>query len=231
MKKEYYKDRDQLFVAVDDIIFGFDDGELCVLLVKRNFEPEVGKWSLIGGFVRVNESLDAAADRVLRSLTGLTDIQTKQIYAFGDVYRDTADRTISVVYYSLVKLKEIDKIHIEENAASWHSITSLPELIFDHQQMINMALRDLQVQCRMSPVGIDLLPDRFTLPELQKLYEAIYQKNIDKRNFRKRILATGLFVRLEEKDKESSKRGAFYYQFDWESYYKDAANKYLLGSI
>jgi ADP-ribose pyrophosphatase YjhB (NUDIX family) len=231
MKHEYYKDRDKLYVAVDNIIFGLDNGKLCVLLVKRNFEPEAGKWSLVGGFVRLDEAIDAAAERVLEALTGLNNIKTKQIYTFGDINRDSAERTISVAYYSLVNIEEINEKHIEENSASWHPINSLPELIFDHKSMIEMALFDLQKQCSLSPIAIDLLPERFTLPELQNLYEVISQKEIDKRNFRKKILSTGLFIKLNEKDKEGSKRGAYYYKFDREEYSKDPINKYLLGSF
>jgi 8-oxo-dGTP diphosphatase len=223
----FYKEYDHHLVALDCIIFGFDEGELKLLLLKRRFEPAFGEWSLMGGFLGKSESLDEAAYRILNQLTGLTNIYMKQLYAFGDVARDPGARTISVVYYALIKIDENDRMLAETHGAEWVSINKLPALIFDHSHMVNKALEALRRRTSREPIGFELLPVKFTLPQLQSLYESICGQQLDKRNFRKQILETGLLLKLNEKDKDSSKKGAFYYKFEHKKYQKFAEQGFL----
>jgi 8-oxo-dGTP diphosphatase len=212
-----YKQHAKHYLAVDCIIFGFDQDELKLLLIKRNFEPHKGKWSLMGGFVEQNESMDAAALRVLESLTGLKDIYLEQLYTYGDINRDAEVRVISTAYFALIKTADFDETALN-HPAKWFSLAEMPELIFDHNVMVDKALRRLNRKSKSQPIGFELLPDKFTIPQLQALYEAIWMQELDKRNFRKKILATGVLKKLDEKEKESSKKGAFFYQFDTENY-------------
>ena len=222
----FYSNFPKLLVAVDAIIFGFNENEhdLKLLLLKRNFQPEKGNWSLMGGFVAPDESLDSSAHRIVSQLTGLNNVYMEQLYAFGDLNRDAGGRIISVAYFSLLKINEHDSALVKKHGASWISITELPELIFDHKEMVAKALRKLRIRARTQPIGFELLPIKFTIPQLQRLYEAIYQIPFDKRNFRRKLLAMGLLEKLEEKEKETSKKGAFYYQFN-QSKYKQLIEK------
>ena len=216
--RNYYSNYDRHYVAVDCIIFGFEDGELKLLLLKRKFEPAKGDWSLMGGFLEKTESLDDGARRILHQLTGLHDIYMEQLYTYGEVNRDSGERTISVAYYALIKVVENDRKLAEAHGAQWVSINKVPNLIFDHNAMVKKALTTLKSKIVRKPIGFELLPEKFTLPQLQTLYEAINQEQLDKRNFRKRILEIGLLDNLDEKEKESSKKGAFYYKFNKEKY-------------
>ena len=207
-------------VAVDCIIFGFIDSELKLLIIKRNFNPCKGLWSLMGGFVDPNESMDEAAYRILNDLTGLKDLNMIQLYTHGDIKRDPGARVISTSYYTLIKMQDIDPDHEMISNARWCPINELPELIFDHDKMVEMALESLRDEAHRKPIGFELLPPKFTIPQLQSLYEAIYQQNFDKRNFRKSILKMNLLDQLDEKDKENSKKGAFLYSFN-EGKYKE----------
>ncbi|MGQ9620886.1 MAG: NUDIX hydrolase [Bacteroidales bacterium] len=208
------------FVAVDCIIFGYDiiEKELKLLLIKRGFEPAKGKWSLAGGFVRENESLDEAASRILHNLTGLKNVFMEQNYTYGNVGRDPGARVISTTYYALIKIQNIDKRLAERNGAHWRSISRLPDLIFDHSEMVERALSELQKQIKIKPVGFELLPEKFTLVQLQDLYEAICRRKFDRRNFRKKILSMNLLEKLDEKEKMTSRKGAWYYRFIPEKY-------------
>ena len=218
-------------VAVDCIIFGYDifEKEIKLLLAKRIFDPAKGKWSLAGGFVEENESLDNAASRILKKLTGLESMYMKQSFTYGEIARDPGDRVISVAYFALIAIIDINKILAEQNAVHWRSISTLPDLIFDHPEMVKRALTDLQNQVKVKPVGFELLPEKFTLVQLQDLYEAIYQRKVDKRNFRKKILSMGILERLEEKEKETSKRGAYYYRFNKTRYEKLKQNGFYFN--
>jgi ADP-ribose pyrophosphatase YjhB (NUDIX family) len=218
-------------VAVDCIIFGYDihEKEIKLLLVKRSFDPARGKWSLAGGFVEQAESLDVAAYRVLHNLTGLKNVFLKQLYSYGDVDRDPGARVISVAYWALIKIKDIDQKLSKKSGARWQSMTRLPELIFDHLVMVDRALSELRMQVRIKPVGFELLPEKFTLVQMLDLYEAIYQKNIDKRNFRKKILSMDILEKLDEKEKETSKKGAYYYRFIKERYKKLVRNGFYFS--
>jgi len=215
-----YSKHSRYLVAVDCIIFGYDifDKEIKLLLVKRSFEPAKGKWSLEGGFIKENESLDEAACRILRNLTGLDIVYLKQSYSYGEINRDPGARVISVAYFALIPIMDINKELAEQNGAQWRSIARLPDLIFDHSEMVKRALSNLQNQIKIKPVGFELLPEKFTLVQLQDLYEAIYQRKVDKRNFRKKILSMEILEKLNEKERKTSKKGAFYYKFNKDRY-------------
>jgi len=217
---EFIYDRyyEKNFVAIDSIIFGFDHGKLKLLLIKRKMPPMEGHWSLMGGFVSQQESVDNAAYRILEDLTGLKSVFLEQLYTYGDPHRDPAGRVISVAYYALININNYDESLGHKHGAQWFSMDEIPPLVFDHSIMVEKALRRLRRKTLIQPIGFELLPPKFTLTQLQQLYEAIHQQEIDKRNFRKKILSTGLLSKLDEKDKESSKRGAFLYQFNKEKY-------------
>ena len=214
----YYAEHDKHLVAVDCIVFGFDNDKLKILLIKRRMEPYKDNWSLMGGFVKSNESVDDAAKRISFNLTGLTDVYLEQLSVFGETNREPGERVISVTYYALIKLNESDVEIAKANGASWFTINEHPRLILDHEQMVSTALQKLRRKCRTQPLGFELLPEKFTIPQLQSLYEAILMQPLDKRNFRKKILAMNLLDKLEEKEKTSSKKGAFLYKFDDEKY-------------
>ena len=226
-----YSEHNKHLVAVDCIIFGYDisEKEIKLLLFKRMFEPAKGKWSLAGGFVQENESLDEAAVRILRKLTGLRSVFLKQSFAYGETGRDPGDRVISVAYFALITILDINKELANENGVSWWSLSRLPDMIFDHPVMVRRALTDLQNQVRIKPVGFELLPDKFTLVQLQDLYEAIFQINIDKRNFRKKILSMEILDKLNEKEKETSKKGAYYYRFNEDNYKRLKQNGFFFN--
>ncbi|TFG40744.1 MAG: NUDIX hydrolase [Bacteroidia bacterium] len=215
-----YSEHPKHLVAVDCIIFGYDilEKEIKLLLIKRSFEPARGNWSLAGGFVRENESLDEAACRILFQLTGLRDVYMEQSFTYGQIERDPGARVISTSYSALIKIQDIDRKLKELIGAQWQSLARLPYLIFDHREMVDRSLSELQMQVKIKPVGFALLPEKFTLVQLQDLYEAIYQREIDKRNFRKKILSMNILEKLDEKERETSKKGAYYYKFNEESY-------------
>ncbi|CAN5277207.1 NUDIX domain-containing protein [soil metagenome] len=215
-----YKRHERILIAVDCIIFGFDGQHLNALLTKRNFEPQEGKWSLMGGFIHSDESLDQAAFRILKELTGLENIYLEQLYSFGDVNRDPGGRVISVAYFSLIKINEYSPGLQKEHNAKWFEINKIPRTIFDHNQMIMLAKSRLRQKVANHPIGFELLPEKFTLPQLQKLYEAIHETLFDKRNFSRKILSLHILKKLKEKERYNSKRGAFYYKFDYKKYKK-----------
>lgn len=215
-----YKSQDKILVAVDCIIFGFDGQQLKALLIKRGFEPEKGKWSLMGGFVNKDESTDAAAIRVLNQLTGMHDIYMEQLQCFSEVDRDKAGRVISIAYFALINIADYSEQLQSEHEARWFPLNKVPLLIFDHKEMVETAKERLQQKVSNHPIGFELLPGKFTLPQLQNLYEAIYESPLDKRNFTRKILSLGILNKLAEKEKETSRKGAFYYVFDKAKYKK-----------
>lgn len=219
-----YKSHEKLLVAVDCIIFGFDGSQLKALFIKRGFEPEKGKWSLMGGFLDKNENADEAAIRVLYQLTGMKNIYMEQLYAFTDVKRDSAGRVISIAYFALINIEDYSEQLQLEHEAKWFLLNKMPPLIFDHRKMVMKAKLRLQEKVVAHPVGFELLPTKFTLPQLQSLYEAIYDAPLDKRNFTKKILSLGVLNKLDEKEKQSSRKGAYYYVFDSLKYKKLEAN-------
>ena len=215
-----YKVHDRMLIAVDCIIFGFDGKDLKALLIKRGFEPGLGKWSLMGGFVNRKESIHDGASRILEMLTGLTNIYMEQLYSFGDVDRDPGDRVISIAYFALIKLDDYKSEIMKEHNAKWFNIRHVPSMIFDHKKMILMAKESLRQKVATHPIGFELLPEKFTLAQLQNLYETIYETTFDKRNFLRKILSLDILRKLNEKEKFLSKRGSFYYTFDYEKYKK-----------
>ncbi|UXP30694.1 NUDIX domain-containing protein [Reichenbachiella agarivorans] len=227
---ESYKDAKAILVAVDNVIFGFDPQEekLKVLLFKRQVDPEAGKWSLIGSFVQADESADIAAQRILTKFTGLDDVFLEHFQTYSEVDRDPGARVISLGYYSLIRLDEQKEELVESFHAHWFHIDEIPKLVIDHNQIIQDALRLLQEDSKRKPIGFNLLPEKFTIPKLLKLYQEIMQEQLDDRNFRKKILSVGYLDRLEEKDKSNSKKGAYYYQFNVEKYFELVKEGYTL---
>jgi len=210
-----------MLVAVDCIIFGFDGDELKLLLIQRGFEPEKGKWSLMGGFVQPKEGLEKAAARILKQLTGLEDVYMEQLYAFGEPTRDPAERTLSIAWFALVDIHKYEKQLSDDYHPEWVSVKKLPPLIFDHRHMVEMAKKRLQYKAALHPLLFELLPDKFTIPQLINLYQAVYDKKLDKRNFNRKILSAKLLVKQTHKEKANSRRGAFYYKLDKRKYYSN----------
>ncbi len=207
----HYPHTNRILVALDCIIFGYDGEGLKLLLIKRNLEPERGRWSLMGGFLKEEEDLEAAAQRILYDLTGLNNTYLEQLQTFGAINRDPVERTISVVYYSLVNIQDQDVNALRAHNAYWLSLSEKPMLIFDHDAMVEQALRRLRYKAALHAIGFELLPEKFTIPQLQKVYEAIYTRQLDRRNFSRKILSTDLLVGTGEKDTVSvTKKGQLY---------------------
>ena len=216
----YYNINPRFYVSVDCIIFGFDKGSLKLLLLKRNFEPAKGSWSLMGGFIQDGESVDDAAKRVLAELTGLENVYMEQVGTFGEVDRDPGERVISVAYYALININKYDRNLVQQHNAHWAEINEIPPLVFDHPQMVKQARIMLQKKASSEPIGFNLLPSLFTLFQLQSLYEAIYGEPLDKRNFRKRVADLNYIEKTDKIDKTGSKRGAALYKFNENAYRK-----------
>lgn len=207
-----------MLVSVDCIIFGYDGRDIKLLLIQRGFEPEKGRWSLMGGFVEPNESIDKAASRVLNTLTGLDDVYLEQLHAFGEVHRDPLERVTSIAYFSLIDISRYEKQISHEYHAEWFDLKKVPPLIFDHIQMIECAKERLRYKAAFHPILFELLPDRFTIPQLLNLYEEVYETIMDRRNFSRKLKSTGLLIKQKQKEKENSKRGAYYYKLDKKKY-------------
>ncbi|WP_028666920.1 NUDIX hydrolase [Runella zeae] len=208
----------RLLVAIDCIIFGFDGEEIKLLLIKRNFEPEKGKWSLMGGFVKEEEDLEVGAERILYELTGLDNIYVEHLQTYGKVNRDPVERTISVVFFALINIHAHDQESVRAHNAQWISLKNAPKLIFDHDRMVENALERLRYKAALHPIGFELLPEKFTIPQLQKLYEAIYDMRLDRRNFSRKILSTGLLIDTGEKNENSATKKAILYRLDKQKY-------------
>ena len=208
-----YSGEQKFYIAVDCIIFGFEDSELKLLIINRILEPEKGKWSLMGGFVQPEENLEQAAIRVLFDLTGLKNIYLNQLITQSEIDRDSCARVFSTPYYALIKVQDLDPSRVELSHAKWCPISQLPALIFDHNNMVDIALQHLRIEAQNNPIGVELLPNKFTIPELQSLYEAIYSQKFDNRNFRKNILKMDLLEKLDEKNRQNSRKGAWLYRY------------------
>lgn len=224
---QYYQE-DKVFVAVDCIIFGFDGEDLKVLLIKRGFEPEKGKWSLVGGFMEQNETLETAATRILNLYTGLDEIYMEQVATFSEVARDPGERTISTAYYALINIQAHNEKLIQQFSANWFSISEAPSLIFDHDKMVQSALKQLRTRATYRPIGFELLPEKFTMRHLQRLYEAIWDTQLDKRNFINKMNSLKMLKKLEEKDMSSSRKGSHLYTFDEETYQMKAELEFMI---
>ncbi|MEL6143153.1 MAG: NUDIX domain-containing protein [Bacteroidota bacterium] len=205
--------------TVDNVIFGFDEGDLKVLLIKRNEEPYDGYWALPGYFVRPDENLEDAAQRVLREATGIENVWLEQVHTFGSVNRHAFGRVITVAYYSLIKINDfVTKPAGVAEKLSWYRIKDLPLLAFDHGEILQVALERLRRSIRTRPVGFELLPPEFTLTDLQHLYEAIWETDLEKRNFRKKILSMNLLIDLGRMQEGVAHRPARLYSFDEDKY-------------
>jgi 8-oxo-dGTP diphosphatase len=208
-------------LTVDCVVFGFDGGELKVLLIQRALEPFKGRWALPGGFVRVDETLDAAARRELAEEAGLKDVFLEQLYSFGEVTRDPRERVVSVAHYALVKLADHQTRAATDAAdARWYAVSEIPKLAFDHADILEVALTRLKSKVRYQPIGFELLSEKFTLSQLQQLYEAVLGIPLDKRNFRKKVLSFGLIVPLKETLMIGRHRPAQLFRFDEDRYEK-----------
>jgi 8-oxo-dGTP diphosphatase len=208
-------------LTVDCVVFGLDEGELEVMLIRRGLEPFAGRWALPGGFVHIDETLDEAARRELEEETGLRKVYLEQLFTFGAIDRDPRERVVTVAYYALVKLSD-HKVRAATDAtdAAWFSLSDLPELAFDHHQILEVALERLKNKVRYQPIGFELLPKKFTLTQLQRMYEIILDRPLDKRNFRKKILSMDLLIELDEVQKDVAHRAARLYKFDDRHYRK-----------
>jgi len=206
-------------LTVDCVVFGLDEQELKVMLIQRGLPPFEGKWALPGGFVRVDETLDEAARRELQEETGLSKIFLEQLYTFSEVDRDPRERVVSVAYYALVNLRD-HQVHAASDArdAAWFGVHGVPSLAFDHAEILRLALERLRGKLRYQPVGFELLPRKFTLSELQHLYELVLERPLDKRNFRKRVLAMDLLEETDEVQQDVAHRAARLYRFDERKY-------------
>jgi ADP-ribose pyrophosphatase YjhB (NUDIX family) len=213
-----YQKQARMLAAVDCIIFGFDGQSIKLLLIQRAFEPERGKWSLMGGFVQGNESADEAANRILKSLTGIEGVYLEQLHTFSDPGRDPIERTMSIAYFALIDIHEYEKQMTDEYHPEWFPLNKVPNLIFDHKDMVKMARERLRYKAALHPLLFELLPNKFTIPQLQAMYESVYDTEFDKRNFSRKVLSTKLLIKQEDKDKGSSKKGAYYYKLNNRNY-------------
>ncbi|MEM1071945.1 MAG: NUDIX domain-containing protein [Planctomycetota bacterium] len=206
-------------LTVDCVVFGVDEDDLKVMLIQRGVNPFKGKWAIPGGFVRVDESLESAARRELEEETGIRDVFLEQLCTFGDVERDPRERVVSVAYFALTNLigHNVDARSDASNAA-WFALGDLPELPFDHAAILDAAIERLRGKLRYQPIGFELLPDRFTLTQLQRVYEIVLDRDIDKRNFRKKILAMEILKDTGEVEKDVAHRAARLYGFDMRAY-------------
>ncbi len=208
----YYENQSKFLVSVDCVILGYEDEQLKLLLYPRAFEPVKGSWSLMGGFVKELESAEEAASRILQETTGLSNIFLEQISTFSEPFREPFERVVSVVFYALSRITQSDEELIKSHGAKWWPVTNLPRLIFDHKEMVEKSMSILQQKAGSSLVGVELLQEKFTFMQLRKLYEAIYQREFDPGNFRKKILSLGVLEKLNQKNSTESKKGAYYYR-------------------
>ncbi len=218
---QFYGEHSKVWLSVDCIVFGFDEGKLKILIGKRKMDPGRGEWSLYGGFVNADESVDDAASRTLLELTGLKRIYMRQIGAFGNVDRDPGERVVSIAYYALINVNDYDEKLRTSHGAEWMDINEIPQLYSDHNEMVRKARKLMRQKLSHEPVGFRLLPKLFTLTQLQKLYEAVNGEELDKRNFRKRVKDMDFIEKTDLIDKKGSKRGAYLYRFNKRVYNED----------
>lgn len=222
---QYYAEVDKILVAVDSIILGFSEDKLKILIGRRRFNPGKGQWSLYGGFVGRDEDLDTAARRVLYNLTGIKDIYMQQVGAFGKIDRDPGDRVVSVVYCALINVKDYDSSLLEKYNLEWVYLSDMPHLFSDHDEMVALAMKQLRAKVSTEPLSFNLLPELFTLTQLQHVYEALLGTPIDKRNFRKRVKMMDFIEKTNLIDKVTSKRGAALYRFNKRAFGADSKFK------
>ncbi len=214
--------------STDCVIFGFEAGELKVLLIERNEEPFKDWYALPGNIVGPDESVDAAAQRILYELTGLHDLPMRQFHTFGEVNRHPQGRVVTIAYFALIRIggqKDLMPITQYARKAFWHPVNDLPTLAFDHTDIFKRAFKKIRAKLNYEPIAFELLPEKFTLTQLQSLYEAVLSKQLDKRNFRKKMLSYGFLKELAEKQKGVSYRAAKLYKFDRRKYAKIFQNE------
>ncbi|MEL6559994.1 MAG: NUDIX domain-containing protein [Bacteroidota bacterium] len=206
-------------LSIDCVIFGFEDQHLKILLYQRAIEPEINQWALPGGFINRDEDLDHAAARILNEITGVDNIYMEQINAFGAVNRYPLERVITIGFYALINPGNYNIMPgTGAKEAQWFNIDSMPSLVFDHTQIYSYALEKLRKKVRYAPIGFELLPQKFTLTMIQKLYEAVLGIEFDVRNFRKKLLKMNLLIKLDEKQDGVAHRAAYLYKFDQKIY-------------
>lgn len=217
-------------VTVENLILSFEDKDLKLLLMQRDSEPFRGEWALPGGFVEINESLEQSAYRHLRLQTGLMNAYIEQFYTFGEVDRDPRGRTISITYYALINSDDMTLDPRNGSKAQWFSIYELPELAFDHSEIVEFAVETLREKLKYEPIGFNLLPKDFTLSDLQRLVETITEQKLDKRNFRKKILKLDILEESAVKKSKNNKAVATLYRFDVRKFkkVKDESGKLTL---
>ena len=218
---QFYNEHSKVLVSVDCIIFGFNGSQLQLLIGKRQMDPGRGEWSLYGGFVGQNENLEDAANRVILDLTGMKGLYIRQVGAFGRIDRDPGERVISIAYCTLINVKDYDDSLRIRYGLEWVNLNELPKLYSDHNQMIQNAISQIRRRINNEPLSFKLLPELFTLTQLQHVFETVMGKEIDKRNFRKRIKDIDFIEKTELIDKISSKRGAALYRFNKKAYEQD----------
>ena len=206
---------DQFKVAIDCIIFGFDqsDEKLKLLLIKRDFNPGKGKWSLMTGFLKYSETFDEAANRILKDQTGIQDIYLEQLHAYSGKLQEDKLHSVAISYFALINIHEKGLL-TQNHSAAWFTLDEKPGLVFDHGKMVSKAILRLRRRTITKPIGFRLLPKKFTIRQLLRLYEEIWEQEFDRRNFIKKINSLDILVKLNEKDKTSSRKGSFLYQFD-----------------
>jgi 8-oxo-dGTP diphosphatase len=206
-------------VTVDCIIFGFDGQTLKVMLIQRKSEPFSKMWALPGAFVNEDESLENCAERVLMKECNISGVYLEQLFTFGTPSRDPRERVISVAYMGLVKTADFELIAgNDELQIEWRDIKKVQDLAFDHSQILETAIQRIRGKIRYQPIGFELMNAKFTLPQLQQLYEAILGQSLDRRNFRKKLLSMQILKQLSEKQQNVAHKAAFYYEFDHERY-------------
>ena len=208
-------------LTVDCVVFGLDveEEDLRVMLIQRGIPPFEGRWALPGGFVRINETLEETARRELKEETGIEQVYLEQLYSFGELKRDPRERVVTIAYYALVNLNEHRiKAATDARSAAWFSVSDLPPLAFDHNDIVEVGLQRLKGKVRYEPIGFELLPRRFTMSQLQTLYEIVLERRLDRRNFRKKLLGMGLLIDLNEVQQDVAHRAAKLYQFDEKKY-------------
>ena len=215
---DFYQTQQRILIAVDCIIFGYISKKLKLLLFKRKVAPAINQFEELRDKKIGFKSIHDGAKQILLESTGLDAVYLEQLKTYGDVNRDPAGRVLSISYYSLTSVSEFQEQNVHNFDAEWFDVDDLPELIFDHKEMVNDALKELQLKAKSQPIGFNLLPDLFTIPDLQLLYESIYRRELDSRNFRKKVLSLNILSKTEEKDKSASKKGAFLYRFNKENF-------------
>ncbi len=217
MKQEYTYKYPHPAVTTDAVVFGFDGNELKVLLIERGIEPYKGQWAFPGGFIKMDESAEEGAVRELQEETGLDNIYMEQVEVFSDVDRDPRERVITIAFLALVKLSEV-QAGDDADKAQWFSLDNIPTLAFDHDKILRVAFKKLKEKIHFEPIGFELLPEVFTMPELQCLYEAILEVKFDRRNFAKKIIKLGLLNSLDDEEQPRPTRHPRHYSFNKEQY-------------